>query len=162
MLKKTSVALFMAGCLILGLAFTTAAGDTESAIATWKRDTAPADATGAAGSAPKFEIARVEAQKNGLKLVLETADSKETVARAEYEGKWNGKDYPVAGLPDTDTISLSKIDGYTIDCAYKKSGKVVRNERIVLSRDGKRATVFRIGRDRSGLDATVVAVWDRQ
>jgi hypothetical protein len=162
MRKQASVALFMAGCLILGLAFATAAEDTEFAVATWKQGTAPAAATSAGDSAPKFDIARVTGQKNGLKLVLETVDSKGTVTRAEYEGKWNGKDYPVTGLPDSDAISLSKLDGYTIDCAYKKSGKVVRNERIILSKDGKRATVFRLGRDRSGLDATVIAVWDRQ
>jgi hypothetical protein len=162
MLKQVLVASYIAGCLILVSAFAVADKNREFAVETWKQDRNPETAPSAVVSAPNVEIAKVEIKDNGINLVLELVASKGSVVRVKYAGKYDGKDYPVTGLPDFDTISLSKTDGYTIDCLYKKGGKAVKNERIILFKDGMRATVFHIGKEWSGLDATVVSVWDRQ
>jgi hypothetical protein len=80
----------------------------------------------------------------------------------EFAGKYDGRNYPVKGLPDADTVSLTKINDFTVDCTYKKNGKVVKNERLVVSSDGKRATVFRKGTDPVKPDFEIVSVWDKQ
>jgi hypothetical protein len=89
-------------------------------------------------------------------------DSKGKAVHAEFIGNNDGKDYAVTGLPDADTISLRRIDAYTIDCSYKKDGKAVKKERVIVSKDGKRATVFRNGADSTRLDFTIVSVWDKK
>jgi len=112
--------------------------------------------------APGIEIVRIEAQKNGLRLVLDRVESGGKTVPVEFAGKYDGKDYPVTGLPDADTVSLRKIDAYTVDCSYKKDGRVVKNERIVVSSDWRKATVFQKGPDQKELDFTIVGVWNKQ
>jgi hypothetical protein len=151
--KRASVVLLMmiAVFLTLTLAPFAAATDTGLAVGTWKKD-----------SAAGVESAQIVAQTNSFRLVVNTVDPNGNPIHAEFTGKYDGKDYPVTGLPNADTVSLVKIDAQTFDCLYKKGGKAVRTERIVLSKDGKRATVFKKGTDQTGLDATVVSVWDKQ
>jgi hypothetical protein len=151
MRKRASVVLFMMIAVSLTLALAVAATDAGPAAGTWKK-----------GSAAGVEWAQIVALTNGFRLVLNTVDPNGNPIHAEFTGKYDGKDYPVTGLPNADTVSLVKIDAQTLDCLYKKGGKTVRTERVVLSKDGKRATVFKKGSDQTGLDATVVSVWDKQ
>ncbi len=95
--------------------------------------------------------------------MLDMLDSKGITIHAEFAVKHDGKDYPIAGLPDADAISLQRVDAYTFDCSYKKSGKVIKDERIIVSKDGTRATIFRKEEDDPRkLNYTVVGVWDKQ
>jgi len=95
--------------------------------------------------------------------MLDMPDSKGKSVRSEFAVKLDGRDYPVAGLPDVDSISLRKVDAYTFDCSYKKAGRRIKDERIVVSKDGMRATFFRKeGDDPQQPNFTVVSVWDRQ
>jgi len=149
--KRVSVVLLMMIAVSLALALVAAATDAGLAVGTWKK----ASATG-------VESAQIVAQTNSFRLVLNTVDPNGNPIHAEFTGKQDGKDYPVTGLPNADTVSLVKIDAQTFDCLYKKGGKAVRTERIVISKNGKRATVFKKGSDQTGLDAIVVSVWDKQ
>jgi hypothetical protein len=112
--------------------------------------------------ASRVKVVRIEARKDDLRLVLDTVDSLGRPVRVQFVGKYDGKDYPVTGLPDADTASLRKIDAYTVDCVYKKDGIAIKNERIVVSSDWKRATVFQKKPDQRELDFTIVSVWNKQ
>jgi len=149
--KRASVVLSMMIAVSLTAALVAAATDAGLAVGTWKT-----------GSAAGVESAQIVAQASGFRLVLNTVDPNGNPIRAEFTGKRDGKDYPVTGLPNADTVSLVKIDAQTLDCLYKKGGKAVRTERVILSKDGKRATVFKKGSDQTGLYATVVSVWEKQ
>ena len=50
----------------------------------------------------------------------------------------------------------------TVDFVYKKGGKTAMNERCVVSKDGKIATVTFEGKDTKGVGFTVVTVWEKQ
>src|SRR5467141_3853980 len=45
--------------------------------------------------------------------------------KIEYDAKFDGKDYPVTGLPYADTVSVKRIDANTIQSTLKKGGQVV-------------------------------------
>ena len=162
MYKHASAVLFMTVFFMSVLMLAAKTMDREIAVGTWEQDSTHIKATGEARSTANIGIARIEAQIKGFKLVLDMTDSKGKAVHAEFIGNNDGKDYAVTGLPDADTISLRRIDAYTIDCSYKKDGKAVKKERVIVSKDGKRATVFRNGADSTRLDFTIVSVWDKK
>ena len=41
----------------------------------------------------------------------------------EFSPKYDGKDVPATGMPGADTISMKKIDDYTVEAVSKKGGK---------------------------------------
>jgi len=43
-----------------------------------------------------------------------------------YTANFDGKDYPLAGVPNADTVSLKRIDTRTTERTDKKDGKVVQ------------------------------------
>ena len=127
--------------------------DRATAVETWIRE---------ATAAPQMEVVSIEVQKRGIKLILDGANSSGQVVRAEFVGKSDGRDYPVTGMPDADTISLARIDSYTIDCLYKKNGNAVKIERMVVSKKRTRATVFRKGEQSPPQDFAFVGAWRKE
>jgi hypothetical protein len=162
MLKHASVALSMILSSLLVLPAASVATDTDLAAGTWKLDTVRRAAGDRMSPASHVKIVRIEARKDELRLVLDTVDSLGRLVRVEFAGKYDGKDYPVRGLPDADTASLRKIDTYTVDCVYKKDGIAVKDQRIVVSSDWKRATVLQKKPVQRELDFTIVSVWKKQ
>src|SRR5215467_1585441 len=49
---------------------------------------------------------------------------------------YDGKDYPVTGIPDWDTIARKRINAYKMEITHKKAGKVVSTATSVVSKDG--------------------------
>jgi hypothetical protein len=88
------------------------------------------------------------------------ADGKPT--HNEWTGKYDGKDYPVTGDPNSDVRSLKKIDDRRLELTAKKDGKLVTTGRIVLSADGKSRTVTISGTDAKGKKVESTAVYDKQ
>jgi hypothetical protein len=159
---KHRFAFCIAASFILGMACVALALDVEQALGTWKQAPSQEMVSAAANAAASIKIAVVDPAQNSFKLTLEAVDSTGSVSRAEFIGKEDGKDYAVTGLPDADTVSLKRSDAYTINCIYKKGGRPVKMERIVLSEDGCQATIFQKGKDASGMDSIVVNVWNKQ
>ena len=86
-----------------------------------------------------------------------------TVGRhIEWTGKFDGKDYPVTGDPNSDMRSITKIDDHTLGFNAKKGGKVNTSGRIVVSADGKSRTVTTSTTDSSGKKVNSSAVYDKQ
>jgi hypothetical protein len=81
--------------------------------------------------------------------------------RARY-CKFDGKDYPVTGDPNTDTRSYEKVDDRTLAFTNKKGDKVTISGRGVISADGKSRTVTLHGTDSKGKKFTSTAVYDKQ
>jgi hypothetical protein len=89
----------------------------------------------------------------------ESADGKSV--NNEWTGKFDGKDYPVTGDPNSDLRSYKKIDDRTLALTVKKGGKIVSSGRIVVSPDGKTRTVTTIGTNAEGKSYKTVAVYDK-
>jgi hypothetical protein len=80
----------------------------------------------------------------------------------EWSGKFDGKDYPVAGDPNADTRSYTKVNDRTLTTTAKKNGKVTVTGQIVVSADGKSRTVTINGTTPKGKKFKNVAVYDKQ
>ena len=86
---------------------------------------------------PKSDIAVVDADENGLKLNEDVITDKGESLKISYEGKFDGKDYPVTGDPSSDSVSYQRVDANTLKGKTTKGGKVVTDATIVVSKDAK-------------------------
>jgi hypothetical protein len=80
----------------------------------------------------------------------------------EWSGKFDGKDYPVTGQPESDTRSYTKVNDRTLAITAKKNGKVTVTGQIVVSADGKSRTVTVSGTTPKGKKFKNVVVYDKQ
>ena len=133
------------------------AGDPQ--IGTWKLNEAKSKI--AAGS-PKFTIVVYEAAGDSVKITVDGTDGERKPVHNEWTGKYDGKDNPVTGDPNTDTRSYSKVNDRTLAFANKKGGNVTMSGRGVVSSDGKTRRVTLNGTDSKGKKFTSTAVYDKQ
>jgi hypothetical protein len=76
-----------------------------------------------------------------------------------YDAKFDGKEYPVAGDPGTTSVSLKKIDDFTIEETDHRQGKIVDEIRLTLAKDGN--TIAVVDQD-IALGQTVTYTLERQ
>ena len=103
-----------------------------------------------------------EAAGDNVKVTIDGTGNDGNPAHNEWTGKFDGKDYPVAGDPNQDARSITKIDDRTLAFKVKKDGKVTISGRIVVSADGKSRTVTTSGTDSKGKKLKSTAVYDKQ
>jgi hypothetical protein len=114
------------------------------------------------GPAPK-SVTRVYADTaDGTTLDQKTvgADGKEMSMHVTI--KYDGKDDPITGNPDADTVAGKVIDARTTHFTMKKGGKVVGTVHRVLSADGKTLTVNNKGKHADGKPYDDTLVFDKQ
>jgi hypothetical protein len=58
-----------------------------------------------------------------------------------YSAKFDGKDYPVQGTPELDTVVLKRINDSTVEEILKYKGKVKNTSQMTVSADGKMMTI---------------------
>ena len=80
----------------------------------------------------------------------------------EWSGKFDGKDYPVTGNPNSGTRSYTKMNERTLTTTNKRNGKVTVTGQIVISADGKSRSVTVTGTAPKGKKFKNVAVYDKQ
>jgi hypothetical protein len=103
-----------------------------------------------------------EADGDKVKVTIDGVDGKGNPTHNEWTGKFDGKDYPVTGDPDSDTRALKQIDARTNDLTVKKNGKVTMTGKIVVAADGKSRSVTVSGTNPMGTKVTTTAVYDKQ
>jgi hypothetical protein len=80
----------------------------------------------------------------------------------EWTGKFDGKDYPLTGDPNSDSRSYTQVNDRTLTLVNKKDGKVTTSGKIVVSKDGKSRTLTASGKDAKGKKIKSTAVYDKQ
>ena len=113
--------------------------------------------------APKSLTATIKEQPNSIvddDAVGEGA--KRNPIHAHYTAKFDGKDYPLSGAADADTVNIKRIDENTIESKRKKKGQVITTIRSVVSADGKTRTSTWSGKDSKGNTETWTVVLDKQ
>ena len=151
-----------AAILTLALCFVGVAasyGADDASIGTWKLNEAKSKLS--AGT-PKNNTVVYGATGDSVKVTIDGTGADGTATHNEWTGKFDGKDYPVTGDPDSDTRSYKKIDDHTLAVTVKKGGKVTTSGRIVVSADGKARTVTTHGTDSKGNKIGGTAVYDKQ
>jgi hypothetical protein len=149
------VAIALLGTLFL--AATAFAAD--AVVGTWKLNVAKSKLS---GTAPRSGTRVYTETANGTTLdqKLVGADGKEMSMHVTL--KYDGKDYPVTGNPNGDSVAGKVINAHTTDFTIKKDGKTVGSVHRVVSADGKTLTVHNKGTHADGKPYDDTLVFDKQ
>jgi hypothetical protein len=148
--------------LIVALCFFAAAAVSladDPQMGTWKLNEAKSKF---APGVPKNHTVVYETAGDNVKITVDGTDKDGKSTHNEWTGKFDGKDYPVTGDPNSDMRSYKKVDDRTLRVTVKKDGKVTASGRIVVSADGKSRTVTVSGTDPEGKKFTNKSVYDKQ
>lgn len=126
---------------------------------TWKLNEAKSKI---APGAAKNSTVVYEAAGDSVKVTIDGTGADGKPAHTEWTGKFDGKDYPVTGDPNSDARSIKKTNDHTLSFAVKKGGKVTTSGKIVLSADGKSRTVTTTSTDKNGKKVHGTTVYDKQ
>src|SRR5688572_10190590 len=127
---------------------------------TWKLNVAKSKYS--PGPAPKEGTLTVDSEPDGLKITIHVTDAEGKAVHMEFAPKYDGKDVPVTGMPGVDTISMKKIDDYTVETVSKKGGKPLTTTKSVVSKDGKTRTSTQKGTNAKGEKVNNTIVYDKQ
>lgn len=146
--------------MVFVLAMATVAMAADPHVGTWKLNLAKSKFD------PSLTIKsltqKIDAQDNGIKVVLDGVNSEGQAAHFEFTAKYDGKDYPYTGSQTIDTIALRRIDANTFASVIKKGGKEVGNGRNAISKDGKTMTMNIKEKNAQGQDVNHILVFDKQ
>lgn len=149
--------------LVLALAAsgpTLAQGDPR--IGTWKLNAAKSKWN--PGPPVKTQTRSYEAVGRALRVSVERVTVDGRRQAYTYTADFDGKDYPVTGQGPSggDTVALKRIDAYTFESIFKKTGKVVELSTNVISPDGKSMTINSAGTSPRGQPTHNLTVFDKQ
>jgi hypothetical protein len=116
----------------------------------------------APGPAPKTQTVVYETTKDGVKVTSKGTDAAGNPTLTSYAATYDGKDVPVTGNPDYDTISVKRVDPQTLQFTRKRAGKVVQTGTSVVSKDGKTRTVTAVGVNAKGQKINNVTVFEKK
>jgi len=148
-MKARTIVLALVTCFVgLTLCFAD-----DANMGTWKLNEAKSKLS---PTAPKNTTVVYDAAGGNVKVTVEGVAPDGKPTHSEWTGKFDGKDHPVTGDPNSDTRSLKKIDDRTLELTVKKGGRVTTSGRIVVSADGKTRTVTVSGTDPTGKSSTAL------
>jgi hypothetical protein len=156
-MKKSFVV--VAAVLLIALAWSSVAAADEHS-GTWKMN--PAKSKYSPGPAAKSVNLKIEADEKGVKIDAEGTDGDGNPTHVAYDAKFDGKDYPVTGVANADTVSVKRVGADTIQGTMKKGDKVVMTVTSKVSKDGKTRTSTFSGKDAQGRAVHNVVVYDKQ
>jgi hypothetical protein len=146
--------------LLVALALNVAAAAADKHSGTWKMN--PVKSKYSPGPAPKNTTVKIDSDADNIKLSADGIDATGNPIHIEYTAKYDGKDYPITGVPNADTVALERPDASTIRSTLKKGDQVVMTVTSVISKDGKTRTSTFKGKDAQGQDVNNVVVYDKQ
>jgi len=126
---------------------------------TWKLNEAKSKLS---PGAAKNSTVVYEAVGDQVKITIDGTDADGKPIHNEWTGKFDGKDYPVTGDPNSDMRALKQVNDHTWTLTVKKNGKVTTTGRIVLAADGKSRTVTTSGTDPKGKKVSSKTWYDKQ
>jgi hypothetical protein len=100
--------------------------------------------------------------EDGLTYAADGTGGDGKPTHAEFQAKFDGKDYAFVGNPDADTLSYKVIDSNTLEANLKLKGKPAITATVVVSADGKTRTVTQTGTDAQGRAVNIVSVYEKQ
>jgi hypothetical protein len=96
-----------------------------------------------------------------FECTIDGVDAQGKPLHSTWTGKFDGKDYPVAGDPSSDSRSIQKIDSRHYKLHGKKDGKTNLTGEAVISEDGKTRTVTIESTDAAGKKQSRSYVYDK-
>ena len=154
-MKQQTTVLILALCFV-GAALSFA---DDPQMGTWKLNETKSKFS---AEATKNHTVVYETVGENVKITADGTDKDGKSTHNEWTGKFDGKDYPVTGDPNSDMRSYKKVDDHTLAMMVKKGEKVTAKGRIVVSADGKFRTVTTSGTDAQGKKVSNKVVYDKQ
>ena len=151
------------GKVIVAFAITgVAAIAADNTLGTWKLDVAKSTYTPAPLPIKGLTVMR-EASDGGVKQTTTGERVDGTKVNASYTAKYDGKDVPVTGNSQYDTIAIKQVNANTLTDERKKTGGPYKaTGRTVVSNGGKTMTTTTKGTNADGKEFTQVLVLDKQ
>jgi hypothetical protein len=84
---------------------------------------------------------KIEPWQGGVRVVYDMVGLRGGVTHWEWNGKLDGKDYPLQGIEEDVTDAYSRVDDHTYRVVLKVDGKPATTSTISISADGKTMTV---------------------
>jgi hypothetical protein len=128
-------------------------------IGTWKLNE---DKSKFSEGAPKSKMVVYEAVGDSVKVTIDGISGDGTPTHTEWTGKFDGKDYPSTGDPNSDARSYTKVNAHTTKFKLKSGDKVTLNGTIVIAADGTTRTVTASGTSADGKKVSYTAMYDKQ
>ncbi len=154
-------ALMCALVLISVLALTAVVIAADNNVGTWKLNLAKSKYS--PGPAPKSQTLKIEAWgDDGVKYAADGVGADGKPTHAEFQAKYDGKEYPFKGNPDADMLSYKRIDANTLEATTKLHGKGTIAAKAVVSADGKTRTVTQVGTNAQGQALNITSVYEKQ
>lgn len=145
--------------LAAAMAISAATADANEHSGTWKLS--PSKSKYRPGPGPKeltetivLSTKRYKVNANGT-----AADGKPM--HIEFDAKFDGKDYPMIGVPWADMVSVKWIDAHTPQMIQKKDGQITITITCMVSADKKTRTCTLKGKDEQGRSANDLVVFER-
>ena len=158
---KRKCVLVLAMVLMTVLAVSTIVFAADNNVGTWKLNLAKSKYV--SSPAPKSQTLKIEAWgDDGLKYEADGVGADGKPTHAEFQAKYDGKDYPFKGNPDADTLAYKRIDANTLEAALKLKGKPTITAKVSVSKDGKTRTVVQTGKDAAGKAVNTTSVYEKQ
>jgi hypothetical protein len=114
------------------------------------------------GPAPKSQTRTYADTPDGTALTVTGVAADGSAVSQQSTFKYDGKDYPITGSANYDTLSLKRIKHGAVRSLQKKDGKVVGHTTRTISDHGKVLTLSSRGKTANGTSFHDIAVYDKQ
>ena len=158
MAKVTRVTVVFAAAM-LAVAVLAAAQPKDPLVGTWTLNVAKSKYD--PGPGPKGGTTTYETAGKGYKVTVKAEPASGEALQWSYTTELDGKDSPMAGNPNADTIAVKRIDAHTHEAVAKKGGKELNKQKRVVSADGKTMTITITGMNAQGQKVHNVAVYEK-
>lgn len=160
-MKKSRWIVYIAALMFVSFAgVELAAQATDPVSGTWELNLAKSKY--ASAPAPKSETRTIEVVGDRITFTARTIDAEGKTMVAQFTANFDGKEYPLKGNPNYNSISLKRIDRFTTESITSKGGKVVARNRRVVSADGKVMTLTAPTTNAKGETVTDIQVYDKK
>lgn len=133
---------------------------TDPLIGTWELNVAKSKYS--PGPTPKSETRTYVMAGQDIKATSKGVDGTGEPIAAEWTMNYDGKERPQTGNPDADSLSLKRVDAFTVEFTQKKGGKEVITGTRTISKDGKVMTISAKGTNTKGQIINNVTVFEKR
>ncbi len=149
------------GCAPRTAALEYVATGQEPWYATWKLNPARSQyGNGFRGS--RSTVTKVVFWEGGLKYATDSVNAEGQQGHTEWSARFDGKDYPVAGVATVDSYAIQRIDDRTYTVIARKNGVRTTLSTATISADGQTRTVRQTGTQVGGRDVNNTLIYERQ
>jgi hypothetical protein len=147
-------------CGALSCASVGPVGPNDPLVGTWEMNAAKSKFN--PGPAPKSITVTYEPAAGGLHVLTNTVFADGGSAKSEYTAAPDGKDYPITGVDQVETVSVRQIDALTSERIDKRGGQRVQSYTRQVYADGKTLVVTQKGTDATGSPVDNEIVFDKK